>query len=264
MSKLEKKGSQSPVDMLEHTDTYGQAQVCSKGHQGSSVDRPCQPSFHWIKFWHVWNPRPQGIRLRLSVLVRYWAGQGEWSLSWKDGWHGGARGGGGLQPKDRGTTGRVLGCLTVGPLRIQSSFSSLMLPSPLTLPLLPSPLTLPFLIVSASLCSVPSLLVSAALLQSAYSQTETHMHGERVHHKIASSSGILSRPLHLQLLKVVGDGPLMRLMLKATSIKYWFLISTPGGKSRFIPNRFFFGLRERGNERKKDFFTVTCMPKSCP
>ena len=46
-------------------------------HQGSSVDRPCQPSFHWIKFWHVRNPLPQSIRLRLSVLVRYWAGQGE-------------------------------------------------------------------------------------------------------------------------------------------------------------------------------------------
>ena len=35
------KRSQSPVDMLEHRDTYGQAQVCSKGHQGSSIDRPC-------------------------------------------------------------------------------------------------------------------------------------------------------------------------------------------------------------------------------
>ena len=67
--------------VLEHRDTYGQAQVCSKGHQGSSVDRRCQPSFHWIKFWHVWNLLPQSIRLRLIVLVRYWAGQGEWSLS---------------------------------------------------------------------------------------------------------------------------------------------------------------------------------------
>ena len=64
--------------VLEHRDTYGQAQVCSsKGHKGSSVDRPCQPSFHWIKFWHVRNPLPQSIRLRLSVLVRHWAGQGE-------------------------------------------------------------------------------------------------------------------------------------------------------------------------------------------
>jgi len=36
-----RKRSQSPVDMLEHRDTYGQAQVCSKGHQGNSMDRPC-------------------------------------------------------------------------------------------------------------------------------------------------------------------------------------------------------------------------------
>ena len=61
--------------MLEHRDTYGQAQVCSKGHQGSSVDRPYQPSFHCIKFWHVQNLLPYRIRLRLSVLVRYWAGR---------------------------------------------------------------------------------------------------------------------------------------------------------------------------------------------
>jgi len=45
-SRGPRKRSQSPVDMLEHRDTYGQAQVCIKGHQGSSVDRPCQPSFH--------------------------------------------------------------------------------------------------------------------------------------------------------------------------------------------------------------------------
>jgi len=42
--------------VLEHRDTYGQAQVCSKGRQGSSVDRLCQPSFWSIKFWHVRNP----------------------------------------------------------------------------------------------------------------------------------------------------------------------------------------------------------------
>ena len=65
--------------MLEHRDTYGQAQPCTKGHQGSSdMDRPCQPSFGWIKFNRVWHVRnPQSIRLRLSFLVRYWAGQGE-------------------------------------------------------------------------------------------------------------------------------------------------------------------------------------------
>ena len=38
---------------------------------------PCQPSFGWIKFWHTQNPLPQSIQLRLGVLVRYWAGQGE-------------------------------------------------------------------------------------------------------------------------------------------------------------------------------------------
>ena len=65
-SSSDGKRSQSPVNMLEHRDTYGQAQVCRKGHQGSSVDRPCQPSF-----------QPQSIQLRLSVLVRNWDGQGE-------------------------------------------------------------------------------------------------------------------------------------------------------------------------------------------
>ena len=44
------RGPSHQTHVLEHRDTYGQAQVCSKGHQGSSVDRPCQPSFHWIKF----------------------------------------------------------------------------------------------------------------------------------------------------------------------------------------------------------------------
>jgi len=70
--------------IVQHRDTYGQAQVCSKGHRGSSVtvDHPCQPSFHWIKFWHGRNPLPQSIWSRLSVLVHYWAGQGDWSLSW--------------------------------------------------------------------------------------------------------------------------------------------------------------------------------------
>ena len=52
------RGPSHQSHVLEHRDTYGQAQVCSKGHQGSSVDRPCQLSFHWIKFWHVWNPLP--------------------------------------------------------------------------------------------------------------------------------------------------------------------------------------------------------------
>ena len=74
-----KKRSQSPVSRARTLRHVWMTQVCSKGHQGSSVDHPCQPSFHWIKFWHTQNPLPESIRLRLSVtvLVRYWAGQGE-------------------------------------------------------------------------------------------------------------------------------------------------------------------------------------------
>jgi len=64
------RGPSHQSHVLEHRDTYGQAQVCSKGHPGSSVDRPCQPSFHWIRFWHVRNPLPQSIRLRLFVSTR--------------------------------------------------------------------------------------------------------------------------------------------------------------------------------------------------
>jgi len=71
------RGPSHQSHVLEHKEMYGQAQVCSKGHQGSSVDRPCQPCFCWIKLRPVRNPLPQSIRLRLSVLVRYWAGQGE-------------------------------------------------------------------------------------------------------------------------------------------------------------------------------------------
>jgi len=65
-------GKEVPVTSRQHRDTYGQAQVCSKVRQGSSIDRPCQPSFCLIKSWHVRNPLPQSIRQRLSVLVRYW------------------------------------------------------------------------------------------------------------------------------------------------------------------------------------------------
>jgi len=71
------RGPSHQSHVLEHRDTYGQAQVCSKGRQGSSEDRPCKSSFHWIKFWHVRNPLPQSIRLRVGVLVCSWAGQGE-------------------------------------------------------------------------------------------------------------------------------------------------------------------------------------------
>ena len=76
-SRGPRRGHSHQSHVLEHRDTYGQAQVCCKGHQGSSVDLPCQPSFWWIKFWHVGNPLPQSIRPRLSVSVRYWAGHGE-------------------------------------------------------------------------------------------------------------------------------------------------------------------------------------------
>jgi len=69
------RGPSHQSHVLEHGDTHGQTQVCSKGHQGSSVNRPCQPSFCWIKFCHVRSPLPPSIRLRLR-LVCYWAGQG--------------------------------------------------------------------------------------------------------------------------------------------------------------------------------------------
>jgi len=39
------RGPSHQSHVLKHRDTYRQAQVCRKGHQGSSVDRPCQPSF---------------------------------------------------------------------------------------------------------------------------------------------------------------------------------------------------------------------------
>jgi len=91
------------------------------------------------------------------------------------------------QRKDRGTSGRLLGWLTVKALR-KSIFTQQ------SRSVLPSPLALPFRI------ALVFLLVSAALLQGAYSQTETHVHGQRVHHKIASrerraSSVLAPRPL---------------------------------------------------------------------
>jgi len=93
----------------------------------------------------------------------------------------------GEQRKDRGTSGRVLGWLTVRALRKSIFIQQSRI-------VLPSLLALPFRI--ALVC----LLVSAALLQGAYSQTETHMHGQRFYHKIASrerraSSVLAPRPL---------------------------------------------------------------------
>jgi len=78
-NKKPKKKVPVTFNMLEQRDTHRQAQVCSKGHQGRSVDRPRQPSFCMIKFWHVLNPLPESIRLRPNVLVRYLAGEGKWS-----------------------------------------------------------------------------------------------------------------------------------------------------------------------------------------
>jgi len=67
------RGPTHQSHVLKHRDTYGQAQVCSRGHQESCVDHPCQPSSFLIKFWHVRNLLPQSIRLRLNVLESYWA-----------------------------------------------------------------------------------------------------------------------------------------------------------------------------------------------
>ena len=66
--------------------------------------------------------------------------------------------------------------------------------------MLPSPLALTFHIVLACLRVVVSLLVLAALLQGAFSQTETHVHGEKVRHRIVSKDGrassvVAPRPL---------------------------------------------------------------------
>jgi len=60
--------------VLEHSDTYGQTQICSKGHQGSSVDRPCQLSFVLIKFWQVrdhssWSLRQLGYMYKVTTPV---------------------------------------------------------------------------------------------------------------------------------------------------------------------------------------------------
>jgi len=69
------RGPSHQSHVLEHGDTYGQTQVCSKSYQGSSVNCKCKPSFCWIKFCHVRSPLHTSIRLRLSVSVRYWVGQ---------------------------------------------------------------------------------------------------------------------------------------------------------------------------------------------
>ena len=50
------KRSQSPVDMLEYRDTYGQAQVCSKGHQRRPLDSDSAPLSAINTVANRWNP----------------------------------------------------------------------------------------------------------------------------------------------------------------------------------------------------------------
>ena len=64
------RGPSHQSDVPDHRDTYGQAQGCIEGHQGSSVNRRCQMSFVG-KFWHLRSLLPQGNRLLLDFSVRY-------------------------------------------------------------------------------------------------------------------------------------------------------------------------------------------------
>jgi len=58
-----------------------------------------------------------------------------------------------------------------------------------------------------------SLLVLAALLQGAFSKTETHMHGENVRHKITSREG---RALSVSAHHAVAGSPYFREMGRLT------------------------------------------------
>jgi len=62
--------------MLEHRDTYGQAQVCSKGRQGSSVSA----IFSLDQVLAYMESATSEYSTSLNVLV-HWACQGESSLS---------------------------------------------------------------------------------------------------------------------------------------------------------------------------------------
>jgi len=88
----------------------------------------------------------------------------------------------GKRHKDRGTSKRILGCLTV-----RASWNSIFMQQ--SRMVLPSTLALPFRI------ALVFLLVSAALLQGAYSHTEKHMRGQRMRQKIASRVGKASSVL---------------------------------------------------------------------
>jgi len=82
----------------------------------------------------------------------------------------------GKRHKDRGTSERILGCLTV-----RASWNSIFMPQSRIE--LSSTLALSFYI------ALVFLIVSAALFQGAYSKIEKHMRGQRMRQKIASREG---------------------------------------------------------------------------
>jgi len=82
----------------------------------------------------------------------------------------------GKQHEDRGTSERILGCLTV-----RASWNSIFMHQSRIV--LSSTLALSFCI------ALVFLLVLAALLQGVYSPKKKHMHGQRMRHKIASREG---------------------------------------------------------------------------
>jgi len=72
------RGPSHQANVLEHRDTYGQAQVCSQGHQGSRVDRPFFPFFFSFLFFFfplLANPQLNHVLLvgpqRLSQTVAH-------------------------------------------------------------------------------------------------------------------------------------------------------------------------------------------------
>ena len=82
----------------------------------------------------------------------------------------------GKHHKDRGTSDRILGCLTV-----RASWNSIFMYQSRIV--LSSILAFPFYI------ELVFLLVSAALLQGAYSHIEKHMRGQRMRQKITNREG---------------------------------------------------------------------------
>ena len=78
--------------------------------------------------------------------------------------------------KDRDTTERILGCLTVG-----ASWNSIFMHQ--------SHIVLSSTLAVSIYIALVFLLVSAALLQGAYSKIERHMRGQRMRQKMASKEG---------------------------------------------------------------------------